>query len=107
MAERGVDVVDIAQIDENQSEVRGTHYRGDELLELALGHDAVGQTSERVVIDMMGNVSLALRDVPLHRVERRCQAAELIATGHVDRGPVVPLLNAARRKHKLANRPCR
>src|ERR1700733_6875717 len=33
MSERGVDVMDITQIDENQSEVRRTRYRGDELLE--------------------------------------------------------------------------
>src|ERR1700723_4531970 len=107
MSERGVDVMNVAEIYENQREVPRPYYRGNEPLELALSHDAVRQTGERVVIDMMGNVGLALRDVPLHRVERQRQAAELIAARHVNRGLVVSLLNAARRKHELANRPRR
>ncbi len=77
--ERGVDVMDIAQVDENQRKESRSLHRADQLFELALRHDAIGQPGQRVVIHMMRNMRLALRDVSLHRVEGCGQTAELIA----------------------------
>ena len=103
-AERGVDVAQVAQLEQQQRGARLALAAADQALQPALHQRAVGQLRERIVIGVVGDVGLARRDVALHGVEGGREPLELLAAGHVDRRAVLAALDALRRPHQLADR---
>src|SRR6185437_1617144 len=105
MAERGVDIVDVAYRDQNECKARGAFGRGThELGEPAFGEGAIRQAGERIVIHVMGDCRFALGDVALHRVEGSRKTAEFVSAGDLHRRAVLTLLNTTGCQNQLADR---
>ncbi len=104
MTERTVDLTNVARVDQDQRAAHSGLCAAHELIQAALRERAIRQSGDRVVIDLVSDVRLALCDRALHGVECGGQAAELIASGSLDGDLVPALLDTVRGLDELADR---
>lgn len=100
----GVHLPQATQQDEDQGERCRSLAAAQRLLQPPLRKRPVGKTRQGIVERIAGDISLAVGDRLLHRVERGRQTAELLAAGCLHRRVITAVLNALRRTHELAQR---
>jgi hypothetical protein len=103
MAERCIDLRQVAHVDQNDG-ARRDAIDPQELLDVVFGERAIGQARERIVIREMRDARFALRDAGLHGVERGGELAEIFRAAHRDGVIVLAFLDPARRLQKRGNR---